>query len=97
MSFYEQFVTFTRESGNQMYACCPFHAEKTPSFTVNLDTNEWYCHGCGKGGTEKEFISEYFDVDAKIGKYAFKYWEDKGTLPFPTDETVDTLQKLWFH
>ena len=90
-SFYEQFVSFSRISGNQMYACCPFHAEKTPSFTVNTETNEWYCHGCGKGGTEKEFISRYFDVDAKVGKFAFEFWEDKGCLPFPTENTVESM------
>lgn len=92
-SFYEQFITFSRVSGNQMYACCPFHAEKTPSFTVNMDTNEWYCHGCGKGGTEKEFISQYFDVDPKIGKFAFEYWEDKGKLPFPTEQVVENFHQ----
>ena len=92
-SFYEQFVSFSRVSGNQMYACCPFHAEKTPSFTVNTDTDEWYCHGCGKGGTQKEFIAQYFDVDAKIGKFAFEFWEEKGRMPFPTEETVESMHQ----
>lgn len=72
-----------------MYACCPFHAEKTPSFTVNTETHEWFCHGCGKGGAEKEFLAQYFDVDLKIAKFAFECWETKGSLPFPTDEAVD--------
>ena len=76
-----------------MYACCPFHEEKTPSFTVNTETHEWYCHGCSKGGTEKEFLALYFDVDIKIGKYAFEYWEKKGSLPFPTDETVEAAHQ----
>lgn len=86
---YDEFITFSQRSGDQLYACCPFHADKTPSFTVNTETREWFCHGCEKGGTEKEFLAEYFDVDIKIGKHAFEYWEKKGTLPFPTDETVD--------
>lgn len=90
-SFYENFITFSSVSGDQMYACCPFHAEKTPSFTVNTETNEWYCHGCSRGGTEKEFLSLYYDVDAKIGKYAYECWENKGTLPFPTDEIVERM------
>lgn len=92
---YEQFVHFTHTSGDQMYACCPFHAEKTPSFTVNKETHEWYCHGCGKGGTEKEFLAEWYDVDVKIGKYAFECWEKKGQLPFPTESSVEYFhQKL---
>ena len=86
---YDEFIAFSQSSGDQLYACCPFHPDKTPSFTVNTETREWFCHGCGKGGAEKEFLAEYFDVDTKIGKYAFEYWEKKGTLPFPTDEAVD--------
>lgn len=72
-----------------MYACCPFHEEKTPSFTVNPETHEWYCHGCERGGAEKEFLALYFDVEPKIAKYAFEQWEKKGTLPFPTEEAVE--------
>ena len=86
---YDEFIAFSQSSGDQLYACCPFHPDKTPSFTVNTETREWFCHGCGKGGAEKEFLAEYFDVDTKIGKYAFECWEKKGTLPFPTDEAVD--------
>lgn len=86
---YDEFIAFSQSSGDQLYACCPFHPDKTPSFTVNTETREWFCHGCGRGGAEKEFLAEYFDVDTKIGKYAFEYWEKKGTLPFPTDEAVD--------
>lgn len=86
---YDEFIAFSQSSGDQLYACCPFHPDKTPSFTVNTETREWFCHGCGKGGAEKEFLAEYFDVDTKIGKYAFEYWEKRGTLPFPTDEAVN--------
>lgn len=94
-SIYEQLISFTKTQGDQLYACCPFHVEKTPSFTVNTETNEWYCHGCGKGGSEKEFLSLFFDVEPKIGKYAFEFWERRGYLPFPTDEMVDKChQKL---
>lgn len=85
---YEKFITFTQVIGDQMYACCPFHAEKTPSFTVNTETHEWFCHGCNRGGAEREFLALYFDVEPKIGKYAFEYWEKKGTLPFPTEQYV---------
>lgn len=91
--FYEQFVTFESVSGNQMYAICPFHAEKTPSFTVNTETNEWYCHGCGKGGAEKEFLELYFDVTPEVAKFAFAQWQKKGTLPFPTQEDVERWHK----
>lgn len=86
---YDQFLNYERQTDNQAYACCPFHMEKTPSFTVNRETGEWYCHaGCG-GGAEKEFIAKYYDVSPKIAKYAVSYWEAKGRMPFPSEEQID--------
>ena len=77
-----------------MYACCPFHMEKTPSFTVNTETGEWYCHaGCG-GGAEKEFISKYFDVNIKVAKYAVSFWESKGYMPFPDELLLNAVMEL---
>ncbi len=39
-----------RIAGKQLYACCPLHADRTPSFSMNLETTEWKCHaGCGEG------------------------------------------------
>lgn len=92
--FYEQFVTFEHSSGDsQLYAKCPLHEEDTASFTVNTDTGEWYCHGCGKGGAEREFIHYYFDVPLDIAKKAFSQWEKKGTLPFPSEEQIESFHK----
>lgn len=36
--------------GGRLKACCPFHNEKTPSFTIYEDTNSFYCFGCGAAG-----------------------------------------------
>ena len=86
---YDQFLNYERQTEDQLYACCPFHAEKTPSFTVNVETGEWYCHaGCG-GGAEKEFVAKYFDVSTDVAKYAVSYYEQHGRMPFPTDEQID--------
>ena len=86
---YDQFLNYERRTEDQLYACCPFHAEKTPSFTVNVETGEWYCHaGCG-GGAEKEFVAKYFDVSTDVAKYAVSYYEQHGSMPFPTDEQID--------
>ena len=38
---YEQFVTFTEQRGDQLYAHCPFHVDDTESMTVNPETGEW--------------------------------------------------------
>ena len=40
-----------RKRGVNMIGLCPFHNEKTPSFTVSPAKNLWKCFGCGKGGT----------------------------------------------
>lgn len=88
MSFYDEYVTFEKSSGDQLYACCPLHSEKTPSFTVNEETGEWYCHGCGKGGTEVEFIEYFYDVPKKIAKKVFDFWKKKNELLFPTEEQI---------
>ena len=50
-------------SGNRLKACCPFHAERTPSFTVNLSTNLWHCFGCGEGGDSISFVMKRDGVD----------------------------------
>lgn len=85
---YDQFLRFEKRADHQLYACCPFHTEKTPSFTVNEDTGEWYCHaGCG-GGAEKEFLAKYFDVSIEVAKNALDYYERKGTMPFPSETQI---------
>ena len=42
---------------------CPFHTEKTPSFTVSEKKNRYQCFGCGKGGDVADFIQEYEGVE----------------------------------
>lgn len=86
--FYDSFLNYEKSTGDQLYACCPFHQEKTPSFTVNQETHEWYCHGCGRGGAEKEFIQLYFDVTPEVAKFVFSFWNKHQSLPFPTDEQI---------
>ena len=51
--------------GNKYRACCPFHNEKTPSFTVTPARGIYKCYGCGKGGDAVSFIQEHEGVDFK--------------------------------
>jgi len=44
--------------GGRYWACCPFHQEKTGSFTVNPEIKTYYCFGCHKGGTVINFVME---------------------------------------
>ena len=87
--FYENFVVWDHNTGGQLYACCPFHQEDTPSFTVNTETQEWYCHACNKGGAEKEFLALYYDIPLEIAKYVHTFWKKKGKMPFPTDSEIE--------
>jgi len=46
------------KKGGRLWGLCPFHSEKTPSFTVDPDKALFYCFGCQKGGTIFTFIME---------------------------------------
>ena len=52
------YVRLTRRSGANMFGLCPFHSEKTPSFSVSPDRQIYHCFGCGKGGGVISFIME---------------------------------------
>ncbi len=48
-----------KKSGKNYSACCPFHDEKTPSFTVTQDKQFYYCFGCGASGNAIGFMMDY--------------------------------------
>ena len=50
-------------SGTQHTGLCPFHAEKTPSFSVSQQRQAWYCHGCHEGGDIFTFVEKIEGVD----------------------------------
>jgi DNA primase len=52
-----------RKTGKNYSARCPFHDEKTPSFSVNPDKQFFYCFGCGAGGNALGFVMDYDNVD----------------------------------
>ena len=53
-----QYVRLTRR-GSSYFGLCPFHNEKTPSFSVTPSKQMYYCFGCGAGGNVYNFIMEY--------------------------------------
>jgi len=52
-----------KKTGKNLSACCPFHKEKSPSFTVSPDKQFYYCFGCGAGGNALGFIMDHDNLD----------------------------------
>ncbi|XXK58043.1 DNA primase [Porticoccaceae bacterium nBUS_09] len=52
-----------KKAGKNYKACCPFHEEKSPSFTVAQDKQFYYCFGCGAGGNALGFVMEFDRLD----------------------------------
>ena len=52
-----------KKAGKNYSACCPFHKEKTPSFSVSPDKQFYYCFGCGAGGNALGFIMDHDHLD----------------------------------
>src|ERR1700745_3921004 len=58
VSVVDRFVPLKKGGANYV-ACCPFHSEKTPSFTVSPTKQFYHCFGCGAHGTAIGFLIEY--------------------------------------
>ena len=52
------YVRLNKRSGSNLFGLCPFHSEKTPSFSVSADKQIYHCFGCGKGGGVINFVME---------------------------------------
>jgi DNA primase len=52
-----------KKTGKNFSACCPFHKEKTPSFSVSPDKQFYYCFGCGAGGNALGFMMDHDNLD----------------------------------
>jgi hypothetical protein len=91
LGFYDQFIDFddSKTSGNQIYGICPMHNDTNASFTVNVETDAWFCHGCGKGGHHVEFITEFYDVPRGIAVNACHRYHKTGAWMFPSEEYIE--------
>jgi DNA primase len=52
-------VTLRKKTGSNFFACCPFHQEKSPSFSVSQTKQFYYCFGCGAHGNAIDFLLQY--------------------------------------
>ena len=62
LTYVSQFVELELNAG-EYFGLCPFHNEKTPSFSVNQSKNFFYCFGCGAGGSVIDFVMAYKKVN----------------------------------
>jgi DNA primase len=62
VEFISQRVELEYKNG-EWWGLCPFHNEKTPSFSVDEEKQRYFCHGCKAGGSIIDFYSEYYKVN----------------------------------
>ena len=67
--------TELRRAGSRMVGLCPFHDERTPSFSVNVDQKLYHCFGCGEGGDAIGFVqqTEALDFPGAVEFLAARY------------------------
>ena len=53
-----------KKAGRNHLACCPFHEEKTPSFTVSQQKQFYHCFGCGANGSAIGFLMAYLNMSS---------------------------------
>ena len=80
-----------KQKGDKHWGLCPFHNEKTPSFTVTEDKNMFYCFGCHKGGNIFDFLIE---VEGLSFFEAFKQLAEKAGVEIDSNkESPEDKQK----
>ena len=89
------YVRLDKKSGGNMFGLCPFHSEKTPSFSVNSDKQIYYCFGCGKGGGVISFLMEienyrFGDAIEALAKRVGMTVPDEGA----SDELAEKRQRM---
>ena len=90
-----------KKTGKNYSARCPFHEEKTPSFTVNPDKQFYYCFGCGAGGNALGFVMDYENIDfpraveVLAGSLGVEVPREQSTPGAPQPRREDTHRPLY--
>lgn len=80
------YVSLTKRSGSNQFGLCPFHSEKTPSFSVSSDKQIYHCFGCGKGGSVINFIME---MEGLSFRDAVEFLAKRAGMEMPDDGTSE--------
>jgi DNA primase len=89
-----------KKAGREWKACCPFHGEKSPSFTVSQSKQFYHCFGCGAHGTALTFLMEHDRlpfpdaVEDLAGRAGLEVPREGGAGPDPRDRQLDDLYAL---
>ncbi|MCE5234670.1 MAG: DNA primase [Clostridiaceae bacterium] len=93
VSLVSEYVSL-KPKGRRMWGCCPFHNEKTPSFSVDTDKQLYYCFGCHAGGSAIQFVME---VEKLPYAEAIKFLAQRANLELPEVINDEKLRKERAH
>ena len=79
-----------KRTGQRFSALCPFHDERSPSFSVNQDKQFYHCFGCKSSGNAIKFVMEFDGLDFPT---AVKSLSESVGLKVPKEENADTSQQ----
>jgi hypothetical protein len=80
-----------KRSGKNLVGLCPFHSEKSPSFTVYPDNGSFYCFGCGVGGDVITFVRRIENLDYME---SIRFLAQRAGLTVPENQADDGMAKL---
>lgn len=81
-----------KKKGKDYHSCCPFHTEKSPSFTVSESKQFYHCFGCGAHGDAIGFIRE---IDGLDFKSAVEQLSDRMGFSLPTGKDDDSIKETF--
>ncbi len=84
-----------KRAGSNMQALCPFHAEKTPSFTVSPSKQFYHCFGCGAHGTAIRFVMEYDRLEFRDAIEHLAQWAGLTLPQGVSDERIERYGELY--
>lgn len=79
-----------QRKGSSYFGLCPFHNEKSPSFSVSPSKQMYYCFGCGAGGNVFTFLMEYENFSFQE---ALKYLADRAQVKLPQEEMSEEAKQ----
>lgn len=79
-----------KKKGSSYFGLCPFHNEKSPSFSVSRDKQMYYCFGCGAGGNVFTFLMEYENFSFPE---AVKYLAERAGMELPQEELNEEAKR----